>query len=91
MTNPPTEQAPHLRRGIDAMAHRIERLRATGNGVDPVAAAYAFVSLGTLLGIFGRTAAGEPVLMESAVTANRPQPGAEFCAGAGAKLGEMER
>ena len=31
------------------MAHRIERLRATGNGVDPVVAAYAVLRLGALL------------------------------------------
>lgn len=43
------EAQSHLRRGIDAMAHRIERLRATGNGVDPVAAAYAFIRLRALL------------------------------------------
>lgn len=43
------EAQSHLRRGVDAMAHRIERLRATGNGVDPVVAAYAFLSLGALL------------------------------------------
>lgn len=39
----------HLRRGVDAVANRVERLRATGNGVDPVVAAYAFLSLGALL------------------------------------------
>jgi DNA (cytosine-5)-methyltransferase 1 len=39
------EAESHLRRGIDAMAHRVERLRATGNGVDPVVAAYAFLAL----------------------------------------------
>lgn len=43
------EAQSHLRRGIDAMAHRTERLRATGNGVDPVVAAYAFLSLDALL------------------------------------------
>lgn len=43
------EAQSHLRRGIDAMAHRVERLRATGNGVDPMVAAYAFLSLGALL------------------------------------------
>lgn len=43
------EAESHLRRGIDALAHRTERLRATGNGVDPVAAAYAFLSLDALL------------------------------------------
>ena len=31
------------------MAHRVERLRATGNGVDPLVAAHAFLSLGALL------------------------------------------
>lgn len=39
------EAQSHLRRGVDAMAHRVERLRATGNGVDPLAAAYGFLSL----------------------------------------------
>jgi hypothetical protein len=43
------EAESHLRRGIDAMAHRVERLRATGNGVDPVVAAYAFLRLDALL------------------------------------------
>jgi len=43
------EAQSHLRRGIDAMAHRVERLRATGNGVDPMGAAYAFLSLNALL------------------------------------------
>ena len=43
------EAQSHLRRGIDAMAYRVERLRATGNGVDPMVAAYAFLSLGALL------------------------------------------
>lgn len=48
------EAQSHLRRGIDAMAHRVERLRATGNGVDPVVAATAFLSLGARLGIIGK-------------------------------------
>lgn len=39
------EAQSHLRRGIDAVAHRVERLRATGNGVDPITAAYAFLCL----------------------------------------------
>lgn len=43
------EAESHLRRGIDAMAERIERLRATGNGVDSVVAATAFLRLGALL------------------------------------------
>ena len=43
------EAQSHLRRGIDAMADRIERLRATGNGVDPVAAATAYLRLDALL------------------------------------------
>jgi site-specific DNA-cytosine methylase len=43
------EAQSHLRRGVDAMAHRVERLRATGNGVDPMVAAYAFLSLNALL------------------------------------------
>lgn len=47
------EAQSHLRRGIDAMAHRVERLRATGNGVDPVVAASAFLSLRALLATAG--------------------------------------
>lgn len=43
------EAQSHLRRGIDAMANRIERLRATGNGVDPVVACHAWLSLSALL------------------------------------------
>ncbi len=43
------EAQSHLRRGVDAVAHRVERLRATGNGVDPVAACTAWLSLGALL------------------------------------------
>ena len=43
------EAESHVRRGIDAMANRVERLRATGNGVDPVVAAYAYLSLDALL------------------------------------------
>jgi DNA (cytosine-5)-methyltransferase 1 len=38
-----------VRRGVDAMAYRVERLRACGNGVDPLAAATAFLSLDALL------------------------------------------
>ncbi|RSU57987.1 DNA cytosine methyltransferase [Sphingobium yanoikuyae] len=45
------EAESHLRRGVNAMAHRVERLRATGNGVDPLVAAHAFLSLGALLGV----------------------------------------
>lgn len=43
------EAESHLRRGIDAMADRIERLRACGNGVDPVVAATAALRLRALL------------------------------------------
>lgn len=43
------EAESHVRRGFDAVAYRVERLRATGNGVDPLAAAYAFLSLDALL------------------------------------------
>jgi DNA (cytosine-5)-methyltransferase 1 len=46
------EAESHLCRGINAMAYRVERLRATGNGVDPVVAATAFLSLGSCLGLF---------------------------------------
>lgn len=59
------EAESHLRRGVDALAHRTERLRATGNGVDPVVAAYAFLSLRTRLAE-ARNAAGQPVLMGDA-------------------------
>ncbi len=45
------EAQSHLRRGIDAVAHRVERLRATGNGVDPMVGAYAFLSLSARLGV----------------------------------------
>jgi DNA (cytosine-5)-methyltransferase 1 len=55
------EVKSHLRRGIDAMAHRVERLRATGNGVDPVAAAYAFLRLDALLA--KSRAAGPAIVM----------------------------
>jgi DNA (cytosine-5)-methyltransferase 1 len=58
------EAESHLRRGIDAMAHRIERLRATGNGVDPVVAAYAFLRLGALHA--EARSARQPLLMERA-------------------------
>ncbi len=52
------EAQSHLRRGVDAMAHRVERLRACGNGVDPVVAATAILRLGALLdaGASGATA-----------------------------------
>lgn len=56
------EAESHLRRGIDAMAHRIERLRATGNGVDPLVACTAYLSLSALLAK-GRAEAGKPFLM----------------------------
>lgn len=59
------EAESHLRRGVDAMARRVERLRATGNGVDPMVAAHAFLSLRALLS-GQRTGAGEFVLMEAA-------------------------
>lgn len=40
------EEAQRLfRRGFDALASRVDRLRLLGNGVDPVAAAYAFLCL----------------------------------------------
>ncbi|WP_420893912.1 DNA cytosine methyltransferase [Sphingomonas paucimobilis] len=39
-----------LRGGFDALAQRVERLRACGNGVDPVVGAYAWLRLGALLG-----------------------------------------
>jgi DNA (cytosine-5)-methyltransferase 1 len=55
------EVESHLRRGIDAMAFRVERLRATGNGVDPVAAAYAFLRLDALLA--KSRAAGPAIVM----------------------------
>lgn len=37
-----------LRRGFDAVANRVERLRHCGNGVDPLAGAYAYLSLAAL-------------------------------------------
>ena len=56
------EAESHLCRGIDPLAHRIERLRATGNGVDPVVAAYAFLSLRALLAGERGAGAGVTVL-----------------------------
>jgi len=44
-----TEAQSLLRGGIDALASRIERLRAIGNGVDPVVGATAWLRLGALL------------------------------------------
>ena len=58
------ETESHLRRGVDAMAHRIERLRATGNGVDPVVAAYAVLRLSALLA--EARGSGKSFLMEQA-------------------------
>jgi DNA (cytosine-5)-methyltransferase 1 len=58
------ETQSHLCRGVDAMANRIERLRATGNGVDPMVAAHAFLSLSALLAD-GRASANGDVLMAS--------------------------
>jgi DNA (cytosine-5)-methyltransferase 1 len=60
------EAQSHLRRGIDAVANRIERLRATGNGVDPVVAAYAFLSLRSRLAGDRPARANGDVLMEIA-------------------------
>jgi len=57
------EAQSHLRRGIDALAQRVERLRATGNGVDPLVAAHAFLSLDALL----RAGAGAGQFVLSAV------------------------
>ena len=57
------EAESHLRRGVDAMAHRVERLRATGNGVDPVVGAYAFLCLSALL---AEARSGKTLLMEAA-------------------------
>mgnify|MGYP002074690028 CR=1 FL=1 len=70
------EAESHLRRGIDAMAHRVERLRATGNGVDPLVAAYAWLSLDARLAADrGRTADGN-VLMNCATAWPTPQEAA---------------
>lgn len=60
------EAESHLRRGIDAMANRIERLRATGNGVDPLVAATAFLSLRSRLAGDRPARADGNVLMEEA-------------------------
>jgi len=59
------EAEPHLRRGTDALANRTERLRATGNGVDPVVAAYAYLSLRATLAA-NRAKAGRSVLRRAA-------------------------
>ncbi len=50
-----------FRRGFDALAHRVDRLRLTGNGVDPVVAAYAWLCLDALFAADGAASAGEPV------------------------------
>ena len=61
------ESAPHLepavRRVADGLAYRVDRLRLTGNGVFPLAAAYAYRTLSALL---ADARAGKPVLMEAA-------------------------
>ena len=52
------EEAERIFRGSsDALAHRVERLRATGNGVDPVTAAWAWINLSGRL----RDVAADPV------------------------------
>lgn len=55
-----------LRGGFDAMAFRVERLRACGNGVDPVVGAYAWLRLGALLDQHrtGRAGPGAVVVRE---------------------------
>ncbi|WP_443027628.1 DNA cytosine methyltransferase [Sphingomonas sp. URHD0057] len=62
------ERAPHLepavRRMADGLANRVDRLRACGNGVVPLAAAYAWRSLDALLAE-GRDA-GEIAMTEAA-------------------------
>ena len=51
---------------LERLGYRIERLRATGNGVDPVVAAYAFLSLRALLAGERGAGAGVTVLTEAA-------------------------
>lgn len=58
------EAQSHLRRGFDALANRVDRLRMLGNGVDPVAAAYAWLSLDALLA--SDVAAGSVVVRSAA-------------------------
>lgn len=54
---------PAVRRMAYGLAHRVDRLRLTGNGVCPLQAAYAYRTLGALLAQAGT---GESVLMEAA-------------------------
>lgn len=44
-TSPDPRLEPAVRRGADGLAHRVDRLRLTGNGVVPLAAAVAFRTL----------------------------------------------
>ena len=42
---------PSVRGGVDGLANRVDRLRLCGNGVVPLAAAYAFHTLAFAAGI----------------------------------------
>lgn len=60
------EAESHLRRGFDALADRVDRLRLLGNGVDPVAAAYAWICLDARHRAHRERAARGPILMGAA-------------------------
>jgi len=60
---------PAIRRVADRLANRVDRLRACGNGVVPLAAAYAYR---TLAAHFDGQWAGEPVLENNAQSAFYP-------------------
>lgn len=60
------EAESHLRRGFDALADRVDRLRLLGNGVDPVAAAYAWICLDARQRAHRERAARGPILMGAA-------------------------
>jgi DNA (cytosine-5)-methyltransferase 1 len=62
------ELEPAIRRVADGLAYRTERLRACGNGVVPLAAANAWLSLGALLA--EARGSGAAVVRESSMTSS---------------------
>lgn len=60
------EAESHIRRGFDALADRVDRLRLLGNGVDPVAAAYAWICLDAAHRAHRERSAGVNVLRSAA-------------------------